>query len=115
MDVAHKLVIRLPLESLWDEKGLLTATRRRTLTREDLKSLLQTTPVQFVVVEIGASPRWIPLEDRFRFWKQETKPHLADPGSHITLGNFPDNYCYFASEWEIGAEGTTVVVLERNH
>jgi len=115
MDAAHKIVTRLPLEGLWDERGPVTAKRGETLGAEDLAELLRATPVQFVVADVGASLCWVPIEDRFSFWKSEVRPHLAQPGSHAVLDSIPDSYCYFASEWRAAVDGYTVVVLEKHH
>ena len=115
MDAAHKIVTRLPLEGLWNEKGSLAAARRKTLTEEEIAGLLRAGPVHFVVADAGASLRWIPVEDRFSFWKDEARPHLAQPGSRAVLDSFPNNYCYLASEWEADGGDSKTVVLERHH
>jgi hypothetical protein len=56
-------------------------------------------PVQFVVVDVGVAPRWIPASECFEFWKNEAKPHLAGD-TKVDLNEFHGGYCYFASQWE---------------
>jgi hypothetical protein len=56
--------------------------------REDVRQLL-TSGVQFVVPKQRAAPRWIPEGDCFRFWKDETKTHLATDAK-VRLAEVPD-------------------------
>ena len=115
MDIGFKVVTPLPLEELWDSTGPLAASRRKALTKGELTRLLQAGLVQFVVAHTGSPLRWIPLENCCSFWKANALPHLAEPGAHAVLGRFPNGYCYFASEWELGGHDSTVVVLEKSH
>jgi len=114
MDIAHKIVTRLLLEGLWDEKGPVTAKRGEPLAEEDLTELLRAPSAQFVVADVGASLLWVPVKDCFSFWKDEVRPHLAEPGSRAVLDSFPGNYCYFASEWDTDG-ASKIVVLEKRH
>ena len=114
MDATLKVVTQLPLTELWDGDGFATTSRVRWLTAEDIASLLRAGRVQFVVADVGASPRWIPLRECYDFWKSETQPHLAAPESRASLDAFPDGYCYFASEWS-SRDGAPIIVCERHH
>ena len=100
MDVSLKFVTRLLLQELWQDNGFTTTARGRSLTQEDISSLLRIGPVQFVVADVGTPLRWIELGDCYEFWKGEAKPHLAIAGSNATLEDFPEAYCYFASQWD---------------
>ncbi len=113
MDAALKIVTQLPLRELWRDDGFTTTSRLRSLFGDDIRSLLKSGPIQFVVVDVGASPRWVQLAECFRFWKNEARPHLATKSRNV-LDEFPGGYCYFASEWLSGAE-YPIVVLEKHH
>jgi hypothetical protein len=111
----HGTITKLPLAELWREDGFTTTSRARSLTEDDIKGLLGVGPVQFVVADVGASPRWIPLGECYDFWKTEAQPHLAAPESKVYLDDFPDGYCYFASEWRTQDGAAPIVVCERHH
>jgi hypothetical protein len=104
----QRLATRLPLAELWDDAGPVAATRLRGLTTADIRELLRAGPVRFVVADVGHPLRWIPVGDRFRFWKEEVKPRVAK-APRWRLEDFPGEYCYSASEWT-SAEGPPVVV-----
>jgi hypothetical protein len=113
MDAALKIVTRLPLRELWRYDGFTTTARARSLTKDDVHSLLRSGPVQFVVVDVGASPCWIELSECFQFWKSEAQPHFAE--ARGVLNKFPGGYCYFASQWDGGDREAPIVVLEKQH
>ena len=114
MDAALRIVTHLPLQELWGDNGFTTTSRGRWLSHDDIAISLRAGPVQFVVVDIGVSPGWIPVNDCYEFWNREAKAHLAPPGETAQLDEFPDCYCYFASEWQTGTEHP-IVVLEKHH
>jgi hypothetical protein len=114
MDAALKIVTHLPLRELWRHDGLKTSARIRSLTKDDIRSLLRCGPIQFVVVDVGSSPRWIQPSECFQFWTSEAQPHLAREARMILEG-FPGGYCYSASEWDGGDPAAPIVVLEKQH
>jgi hypothetical protein len=114
MDAALKIVNQLPLAELWRDDGFTTTSRARWLTADDITSLLRAGRVQFVVADVGVSLRWIPLAECYDFWRKEAQPQLAAPGSTTALNDFPEGYCYFASEWS-SRDGTPIIVCERHH
>ena len=57
----------LPLRELWRDDGFSTTTRGKSLTEEDVREFLTSGPVQFVVVDVGAAPRWIPEKLSFSY------------------------------------------------
>lgn len=61
MDTRLKVVTRLPLTELWDGHGFATTSRVRRLAAEEIVSLLGAGRVRFVVADVGAVPRWIPI------------------------------------------------------
>jgi hypothetical protein len=114
MDAALRVVTRLPLQELWRDDGFITSSRGRWLSEHDIVASLRAGPVQFVVVDVGVSPRWIQISNCNQFWKEEVKTHLAAPNERAQLDRFPDSYCYFASEWRDKFEHP-IVVLEKQH
>ena len=113
MDPAIQVVTRLPLQELWGADGFKTTTRIRSLTEEDISELLRCGFIQFVVIDIGTTPSWIPPSECFEFWKREAKPHLVK-NSRAILDEFPGDYCYFASQWD-STQAAPIVVLEKWH
>ena len=114
MDANLRIITRLPLVELWRDDGFSTTKRGKFLTRENVRDFLASGPVQFVVADLGAAPRWIPEGDCFRFWKEEAKTHLAIDAK-ARLEEFPGEYCYFASHWEPQSLEAPIVVLEKHH
>jgi hypothetical protein len=113
MHAKFRIITRLPLAELWREDGFSTVERGRSLTKEDVRQLLASGPVQFVVADVGGAPLWIPEGECFRFWKNEVKAHVASDAAR--LDDFSGGYCYFASQWEPSRPGATIVVLEKHH
>jgi hypothetical protein len=109
-----RVVVRLPLGKLWDEEGVIDATRSRWLTADDIRALLRLGRVRFVVANVGLPLRWIPESECFQFWQEECRSHLADPEKPAPLEAFPGEYCYSPSEW-LSSAGSPIVVLEMQH
>lgn len=113
MNANLRVVTQLPLHELWRGDGFSTTARGKSLTHDDVREFLASGPVQFVVVDVGVAPRWIPTIECFDFWKREAKPHLAS-GAKASLDQFTGGYCYFASKWD-GESSAPIVVLEKSH
>jgi hypothetical protein len=113
LDPSQRVVIRGPLEALWDEEGHdLNLRRVRQVGAEDIRGLLRSgRPVPFVLANLGERLRWIRGDERFDFWKSELRPHMAEPGSRWRLEDFPDEYRYVATEWRWEHEETAFCVL----
>jgi hypothetical protein len=111
----QRIVTKLPLAELWDDKGTLTSGRVRYLDQSNLIELLRTGPVNFVVADCGANLEWIPTHERFAFWRT-IQPQIADhdPQQPIRLEQFPNETAYTASQW-YGRAGECVVLLEKHH
>jgi len=114
MDQSVRIVTHLPLRELWREDGFRTMSRARSLAQDEITALLRTGPIQFVVVDVGYAPHWIHLDDCYQFWKCEVKPHLATE-TKVPIADFPDSYCYFASQWGNLDTTAPIVVLEKSH
>ena len=115
MDPKLRVVTRLPLGGLWTDSGPVEAVRGRALSSEDVRELLRNGPVQFVVVDVGQKPRWIEVEDCYRFWMNEVKHHLIEAGAQVRMEELPECYGYWGSEWLRDEEKPPIVVLEQCH
>ena len=107
-----KIVTQLPLRGLWTDTGSIRASRIRPLSSSDVRDLLRQDPVNFVVVDVGVKPRWIPRDDCYRFWMDEVQHRLLDPDPKAGTGDMPYLYCYRASEWQSEEIDAPIVVLE---
>ena len=115
MEIRNRVITQLPLKELWRDNGFSAFSRGRQLTSDDIVAMLRVSPVQFVVADVGAKPRWIELSACFDFWKQEVKPHFCDAGAAAILERYPGDYCYFGSEWGTSGGTSPIVVLEKRH
>ncbi len=105
----------MPLQELWNSNGAIQARKRRDLTEMEIKAVLQTGPVQFIVAELGKPLRWVAKNDCFSFWHKEVKPHLVDPKLEgFYLEGIPGGYAYCASEWCVDT-GLCFLLLEMHH
>ena len=114
MNFERRIVSQIPLDELWIDCRIVSANEIRELNALDIAELLRYGKVRFVVANVGNTLRWIPADECFGFWKSEVKNHLADPAASNYLENFPDGYCYFASEWE-SDETEPIVLLTVSH
>jgi hypothetical protein len=108
-----QIVTKLPLTKLWDEQGTLPGERIRHLDQKVIRELLRMAPARFVVADAGTKLRWIPLEERFEFWKT-VGSQIADPLRPIRLEQFPGETAYTASEWP-GRAAECLILLEKHH
>jgi hypothetical protein len=110
-----KIVTQLPLRGLWNDYGSLEATRKQDLSSAEVRELLRSGEVQFVVIDVGLEPRWIELNDCYRFWMDEVQHHLIEPDDKAFLDHLPGCYGYRASEWRCAIIAKPIVALERCH
>ena len=83
------------------------------LGSELIRNLLKTGATRFVVADVGAPLRWLPEAECFDFWKDEVRPHLAEPDQRVHLDQFPGEYAYFASQWDDGSGA--IILLSKTH
>lgn len=110
----RRIVSQTPLHELWNDRGVVSAKEMCELNASDIAELLRAGRVQFVLANIGSSLKWIPIEDCYSFWKSEVMNHLADPAAENYPEDFPDEYCYFASEWK-PESGEPIILLKMSH
>jgi hypothetical protein len=113
MKADQRIVVELPLTELWDETGALPGERIRQVDGNLIRGLMGTEQVQFIVANSGAKLNWIPMQERFEFWKA-TRPQVADALRPISLERFPNQTAYIASEWR-GRTGECLILLETHH
>jgi len=113
-EMKEKIVTTIPLQSIWTDEAQLDASRERYLTAADVTEMLKVHPVEFIVADVGAPLKRIPLAKCYEFWKSEVKPHLLNPHDKLDLSALPDEYGYLASEWS-GQTETPIVLLEKLH
>lgn len=113
MDPSLRVVMRIPMEELWDTEGDSAAARRRSLGGIDIAAMLRQGVVRFVVADCGEPMRWIPPSRCYEFWKSEVKPRIVETAT-FDQAEFPGAYCYAASEWNDG-RATPLVLLEMYH
>jgi hypothetical protein len=114
MKPSQRIITQLSVTELWDESGTVPATRLGDLSTSDIRELLRSGRIHFLVMDVGAKPHWVPEAECFIFWKTEVQPHLAEPDQRVYLEEYPDEYCYFASHWS-PASGTPIVELKCCH
>lgn len=115
MDAHLKIVTQLPLLELWRNDGFTSRSRGGGLSQDEISSLLRMGKVQFVIADIGGHLKWIPMDQCYDFWKTEVQPRLAEPTTKVALEDFPENYCYLASEWGGNEEMRPIILIEKHH
>ena len=109
----QKVVTQLPLDQLWSGASVISTTKVRDVGSKEIVELLRSGLVRFVVANVGEALNWVPKDEVFDFWKNEVRPHLADV-EQVSLDDFPDSYCYFASEWKAD-DGEVIILLSKAH
>lgn len=98
MEARHRIVTHYPLSTLWNAQGDITATRLRSLSAAALNRMLRRSAFAFVMADIGQPLVWQSQQACFAIWKKEIKTHLCGPRVQIMPTDYPDSYCYLASE-----------------
>ena len=109
MNPENRIVIRIPVEKLWNDQTELDLERVSYLSKMELLQMLRNGQVQFVLADIGKKLMWIDQSSCYSFWKTEIQPHFVDNPARIFLYQFPNKYAYLASQW--GGMITPVVLL----
>lgn len=117
MKPEQRIVTELPLRHLWDTGGAITGTHDiGPISAEEIRNLLRSGPVVFVVADVGLPLTWIDPARAFDFWKHEVRPRLVDPAREraLCLDDFPGSYGYLGRRWR-AAGYPQLVVLEKQH
>jgi hypothetical protein len=115
VDPRLRRVTQLPVTELWDDSGVRPGrVVREDLTEDDIRELLRLGPVQFVEVAMSERPTWVPMDQRFEFWKDQLQPRLTqwEPDGRIYTDDFP---VYVASQWDVEGVSASVVVATLFH
>ena len=115
MDPRLRRITRLPLEELWNDEGTVEGTRGPYLRAEQIRELVRNGPVQFVQAALGELLRWVPLEERFDFWKTDLRPRVVETPARFYLDDYPDGFCYLVSDWHVPSHPHPVLVAEMCH
>ena len=114
MTFADKLVTKIPLQSIWNSQNEINIQRSSYVTKERIKEMLKSGPIDFVLADIGSKLKWIVTSDCYNFWKSEVEMHLVEDANKIYIDDLPNNYAYIASEWT-GDIQTPIILLEKYH
>ena len=109
----NREVTQIPLTELWGDSGRIVGHRGEPLDRAAIRELLRTSPVQFVIADVGHKPAWIPLHECYERWKSEIRSHVVENESW-SREDFAGEYCYIATRWATGDE-RVIVLLEKDH
>ncbi len=99
MNIENRIVIQIPLDEVWNDKEVISASRKRYVKKEEVSQILRHSPVRFAIARIGKSLIWIEEEKCYGFWKSEIEANVANPAENIEIDSFPNNFAYLASEW----------------
>ncbi len=113
MESKLRVVVKLPLDDLWDDCGPLSHTRVRWLSDKDIREMLRESPPQFVIADVGLPLQWIPRAESFRFWRKAVA-EIAPPSQPASLNDYSGGCCYFAALWQ-AESAPDLIVLERHH
>jgi hypothetical protein len=105
------VITKLPLSHLTTPRG--EAKRVGDIGFDAIRNLLRVGTVRFVVADVGSPLHWVPETECFDMWKNDVKPHLAGPDQQVYLEQFPDEYAYFASQWDDGS--SPIILLSKSH
>ena len=105
------VITKLPLSHLTTSLG--DARCVGEIGSESIRNLLRADTVRFVIADIGSPLHWLPESECFDRWKNEIRPHLAEPGQRVYLEQFPDEYAYFASQWD--DRSSPIILLSKAH
>ncbi len=109
----ERIVVSMPLQELWDERGPISATRVGEISEDKFRELLSSGPVRFVVADVGLKLVWISPESAISFWKSEVLPHIARE-DRVRLDDYPGGYCYRAVRWDL-KDGGVAILLAKWH
>jgi sugar lactone lactonase YvrE len=112
--IRERIVTTIPLESIWTDEYQVEVSRERYLTPTELTEMLKTHPVEFIVADVGAPLKRIPVDKCYEFWESEVRRHLLSPHGKVDRSKLTDEYGYLASEWS-GRIEVPIVLLEKIH
>src|SRR4029450_11137202 len=61
-EIRERIVTTIPLESIWTDEEQIEASRERYLTPTEITEMLKSHPVEFIVAEVGAPLKRIPVD-----------------------------------------------------
>jgi len=109
-----RVVTRIPLRELWDERGTLQAVRGERIGPSEITEMARRGPFQLVIAAIPAPLQWVPIQERFVVWKKVKTHVLPRAATRVRLEDYDGEYFYIASLWTT-ADSTPIVLLEMHH
>lgn len=103
-----RLQLHSPREPL--PPGFTSARRLDHLLESDVRALVRSGPVRFIVEEDSGPLRQVPEWEWEAFWAAEVQDHVGNP-LRASPGRFKGGYFFFAEGWTDG--GTPIVLLSR--
>ena len=113
MHPSQRIVTHAPITEPWDAEGPVAALRIRDLDSDDIRIMIRSAPIRFVLANVGQALKWLPTDDCYAFWQGELKSHLYDE-RRLYMEDYPAGYFYRTSEWRLTGGGS-VVVLDQYH
>ena len=114
MTVPNRKILVTPIKDFQLGNNLDSYKRTGSRTKEAVKNILQTGPVQFAIADVDRELEIVDTDRCIKFWREEVEKHLAEASKKCRLEDFPDEYMYFASKWI--AEGSSpIILLEKHH
>jgi hypothetical protein len=114
MNPKDRIVLKIPVEKIWDDQTELDLERVSYLSKMELIQILRNGQVQFVLADVGKKLMWIDQSSCYSFWKNEIQPHFVENPFRIFLNQFRNEYAYLASQWR-GITNAPVILLEKLH
>jgi hypothetical protein len=83
------------------------------LKEDEIKDLIASEDLHFVVVDVFQPLKWIDKQERFYFWKHDLKEHLCEYPKGCFRKDFKDEYFYYTSLCISKTE--RLIVVEKYH
>jgi hypothetical protein len=120
MDYRQRVVLQIPLQELWTERGPLQAVRQRRLSQPDLAVAFGSgpmlAPARLVVADVGLPLRWLDTAEVIPFWRKQAQGRIVDPATNgFRLEDFPGEFCFIASEWREPNSVAPIYLFEHHH
>lgn len=114
MEHSKKIVTSIPIDKFWTYEEDVDVSGERYLTKREIQEILNSYPVEFVVVDIGKEIQWISVDKYYEFRESKAKKNIAEDYSNIETDKFPNEFAFVASEWN-GNIQTPLILLEKYH
>ena len=94
----ERIVTKTPLEFIWTDEEQVEASRERYLTPTDLTEMLKLHPVEFIVADLGAPLKRVPVDKCYEFWESDATSSMHCKQRSVTAVIVLPSYGYFVSK-----------------